>query len=157
MALLFRCTVISLLCVMLMHGVWGLTLQVEPKTTECFYQKLDAGTPAQLEFVVTRGGLLDINVKVTNPSGATLHEALYFSHDGEETVLKIDTSETGVYSFCFDNEMSRWTAKVVNFEIVIEKPPKPEDQGMYSNILTARTRFMFYAPPSEILTFAILP
>jgi len=95
----------------------GLTLQVEPRTTECVYQRFEAGETVHLEFLVTRGGLLDINVKLSNPSGAVIHEGLHFFQEGDEGVQRFTTTEAGIYAFCFDNEMSRWTAKVVTFDI----------------------------------------
>lgn len=45
-------------------GSYSLTLQVEPKTTECFYEYFEAGQNVSLNYGVTRGGLLDILVQV---------------------------------------------------------------------------------------------
>ena len=96
----------------------GLVIQVEPKTSECFYQKITASSKVAFEYRVTRGGLLDINIKVTAPSGRVLHQELHFFRGADEGVTKFDAEEDGVYSFCFDNEMSRWTAKVVDFDVI---------------------------------------
>ena len=42
----------------------ALTLQVEPKTEECFNQFIDQGKDVSVMYSVTRGGLLDIDVRV---------------------------------------------------------------------------------------------
>jgi len=96
----------------------GLTMQVEPRTTECFFY--EAGRlheEVTFEFVVTRGGLLDVNFRIQSPNGKMLHDQLHFFPEGEEFVKTLRIDELGSYSFCFDNQMSRWTAKVVQFEL----------------------------------------
>ena len=42
----------------------ALTLQVEPKTEECFSQFVEQGKDVTVLYSVTRGGLLDIEVRV---------------------------------------------------------------------------------------------
>jgi hypothetical protein len=40
------------------------TTQVEPKTTDCFHVDAKAGEKVHVVFFVTRGGLLDIDLRV---------------------------------------------------------------------------------------------
>ncbi len=51
---------------LLLHllSVNALTLQVEPKTEECFMQHIDQGNDVTILYSVTRGGLLDVDVRV---------------------------------------------------------------------------------------------
>ncbi|EAL60582.1 hypothetical protein DDB_G0293540 [Dictyostelium discoideum AX4] len=92
----------------------ALTLQVEPKSQECFYNFIESGKTSLLLYQVIRGGLLDINVKLTDPKGNTIFERLHF-----DTQMKgkqsFTAGESGAYKVCFNNEMSRFTAKVVTF------------------------------------------
>ncbi|KAM9973646.1 hypothetical protein ACTFIW_010760 [Dictyostelium discoideum] len=111
----------------------ALTLQVEPKSQECFYNFIESGKTSLLLYQVIRGGLLDINVKIishsycfshsspspsslllTDPKGNTIFERLHF-----DTQMKgkqsFTAGESGAYKVCFNNEMSRFTAKVVTF------------------------------------------
>eukprot|EP01095_Lingulamoeba_sp_RSL-Kostka_P005597 TRINITY_DN16_c0_g1_i1.p1 TRINITY_DN16_c0_g1~~TRINITY_DN16_c0_g1_i1.p1 ORF type:complete len:221 (+),score=67.93 TRINITY_DN16_c0_g1_i1:55-717(+) len=104
----------------------ALTLQVEPKSQECFYKDFDIGKDVKVSYSVVRGGLLDINFRVKyegDPSnnnaakGQIVYETLHFENKAEG-FYQFKTLESGVYSFCFDNEMARFTAKVVSFKIL---------------------------------------
>eukprot|EP00026_Physarum_polycephalum_P017753 Phypoly_transcript_19085.p1 GENE.Phypoly_transcript_19085~~Phypoly_transcript_19085.p1 ORF type:complete len:207 (+),score=25.83 Phypoly_transcript_19085:34-654(+) len=96
----------------------ALTLQVEPKTEECFFQFIDQGKDVTILYSVTRGGLLDIDVRIFDPRGNTLYQGLHFDSKmkGRQNFY---SQETGVYKLCFNNEISRFTAKVVSFSIQI--------------------------------------
>lgn len=119
-----------LAAVLMIHAAWGLTMQVEPRTTECFhYKALNVGEDITFEFVVTRGGLLDVNFRVVSPTGSILHQQLHFFPDGEEFVKTIRVNQAGDYAFCFDNEMSRWTAKVVKFELTSSSDASQQQTG----------------------------
>jgi hypothetical protein len=48
----------------LLSCIHALTMQVEPKTEECFYQFVDKEKDITILYSVTRGGLLDIDVRV---------------------------------------------------------------------------------------------
>ncbi len=72
-----------------------------------------------LQFEVIRGGLLDIQVRVLNPKGRAVYEKVaYFSRKSDadsesEGKVTITAATPGAHKICFDNTMSRWTAKVV--------------------------------------------
>ncbi|ELR17864.1 uncharacterized protein ACA1_248990 [Acanthamoeba castellanii str. Neff] len=58
---------VALLAIQVAHGM---TMQIEPRTTECFkYKSQRPGEDFTFEFVVTRGGLLDIQFRIVNPFG----------------------------------------------------------------------------------------
>eukprot|EP01094_Clydonella_sp_ATCC50884_P023905 TRINITY_DN5859_c0_g1_i3.p1 TRINITY_DN5859_c0_g1~~TRINITY_DN5859_c0_g1_i3.p1 ORF type:complete len:220 (+),score=83.42 TRINITY_DN5859_c0_g1_i3:100-759(+) len=103
----------------------AVTLQVEPKTTECFYHHFEADKGAKFFWQVVRGGLLDVLVQVkyegVHSSAATLgrviFEKMHFEGE-EEGFYEFRSGEAGIYSFCFNNEMARFTAKVVRFKII---------------------------------------
>lgn len=56
--------ILLLLCLLCIQQVQSLTLQVEPKTTECFFEIFEAGSDVSFSYRVVRGGLLDILVQV---------------------------------------------------------------------------------------------
>jgi len=96
----------------------ALTLQVEPKTEECFSQFVEQGKDITVLYSVTRGGLLDIDVRMYDPRGSTLYQGMHFDSKmkGKQ---QYTAQEAGVYKACFNNEMSRFTAKVVTFQFVV--------------------------------------
>eukprot|EP01116_Phalansterium_solitarium_P013884 TRINITY_DN31334_c0_g1_i1.p1 TRINITY_DN31334_c0_g1~~TRINITY_DN31334_c0_g1_i1.p1 ORF type:complete len:204 (+),score=39.08 TRINITY_DN31334_c0_g1_i1:91-702(+) len=93
----------------------ALTIEVAPGTAECFAVFADAGQLVQANFWVTRGGMLDIDLRVTAP-----HEVLLYSGvQSENGQYSFTAKVPGSYQFCWNNEMTRWTAKVVQFEITV--------------------------------------
>ena len=87
---------------------------------ECFYEDLEVNEVFSVEFEVVRGGLLDINIRLLNPKGKPVVERMaFFSKKDEEKADEGRVTYTanfgGRHKFCFDNSISRWTAKVVRF------------------------------------------
>jgi len=98
-----------------------LTFQVEPKTEECVYEKMAATEEFNMQFEVVRGGLLDIKLRINDPNDQIVNEKMAFFNKPENAVdagtVKFVSAIAGVHKICFDNTMSRWTAKVVSFII----------------------------------------
>lgn len=121
----------GLFAVLLVAPVLGtLNFQVEPKQQECFYQDLKAGETHDMDFEVLRGGLLDIKLKVEDPMNSILVDKLAFFNRQDEELNEAEgrvtfvATNTGIHKICFDNRMSRWTAKVCSFTIK-NKAAKP--------------------------------
>jgi hypothetical protein len=117
---LFVCLIASLVLAALVPGASSSTLSfdVAPKSEECFRHHVLEGNQWPFLFEVIRGGLLDIKLRISGPSGAVLHERLaFFNRDDaeneDEMQATIDSAQSGSYQVCFDNTMSRWTGKVV--------------------------------------------
>lgn len=94
----------------------ALTFQVEPQTEECLYEHIEDGKLFKMRFEVTRGGLFDIQFRVYNPRNRVIYEKMaYFSRKDTENLGEVEftATATGPHKICFDNTMSRWTAKVV--------------------------------------------
>jgi len=100
-----------------------LTMQVDARKSRCHYEELNAGQAFDLYFEVIRGGLLDIKFQLTDPNrNVVIDRVAFFNKPTEEQNSKEGTilytaKTTGTYKFCFDNTSSRWTAKVLSFEI----------------------------------------
>jgi len=88
---------------------------IEPKMKDCFYSAIDAGNRVIVDFFVLRGGLLDIELNIISP----MHEVMYTGLHFEQSKYEFTPTQSGVYQVCFNNEMARWTAKVVTFEVLV--------------------------------------
>ena len=97
--------------------VCGLTRQVEPKISECYLFDVTEGEKFTVLYEVTRGGLLDIvfDVKFNDNQ---IHNEKHFSTESPGSFTHI-ASKDGSFKICFDNTMSRWTAKVVEFDMFV--------------------------------------
>jgi len=101
----------------------ALSIEVAPQSEECFFEELEQGKSFELDFEVIRGGLLDIELVVTNPRGQVVYQKLSFfnTRDGlgsqNEGMFNFKPEVAGVYRFFFNNKMSRWTPKVVSFGV----------------------------------------
>jgi hypothetical protein len=100
-----------------------MTIQIEPKKSECFYFDASAGQTMQLSFFVTRGGLLDIDLKVNGPDNQQLYAGLIF----ESSIQVFTASRAGAYEFCFSNAMARWTPKIISFELKVDLESEKKD------------------------------
>jgi len=100
-----------------------MTIQIEPKKSECFFFDASAGQTMQLSFFVTRGGLLDIDLKVNGPDNQQLYAGLIF----ESSVQVFTASRAGAYEFCFSNAMARWTPKIISFELKVDLESEKKD------------------------------
>jgi hypothetical protein len=76
-----------------------------------------------LALQVQSGGSFDINYSVTGPNGR-------YIMDGEKERqgdFVFTARDPGEYKFCFNNEMSTYTEKFVDFEISVSLPSLPSD------------------------------
>jgi len=113
-------TVVVLL--VLFANVFSLSIQVEPKSSDCFYEDFMAGREVTVSWDILRGGKLDIGVKIEFISdSAQLGESILFDkmifQGTNERSYSFRTRFDGRYAICFNNEMSRFTPKVIQFQI----------------------------------------
>ncbi|KAJ7334711.1 emp24/gp25L/p24 family/GOLD-domain-containing protein [Mycena albidolilacea] len=122
----------------LLHFVWALfylinlslrarasalTTAIAANERLCFYADVDkAGEKIGFYFAVQSGGSFDIDFDIKDPNDKIIL-------DGErerqgDYVLTANT--VGEYSFCFENDMSTLTEKLVDFDIMVESEPRRE-------------------------------
>mmetsp|Transcript_7570 Transcript_7570/g.11241 ORF Transcript_7570/g.11241 Transcript_7570/m.11241 type:complete len:202 (-) Transcript_7570:2115-2720(-) len=94
--------------------VQGLTVKVEPREEQCFYEKTEeSDTRVMLEYSVASGGFLDIDVTIHSDSGALIYNAERET-EGRHSFI---AERVGTYKFCFSNKIVTLTPKIVSFEI----------------------------------------
>lgn len=94
------------------HESSGLTFELPDNEKMCFHQDFEGSKKYIFEFKVLRGGNNDVDVRVQSPNGILLYEAI----KRNTGVHSFDIS-WGTYTFCFSNEFSSYTHKIVYFEI----------------------------------------
>jgi hypothetical protein len=67
---------------------------------------------------VQSGGVFDVDYTVQGPNGKVLLQGEK-ERQGDFVFTAV---ETGEYSFCFNNEMSTFTEKTIDFEISVRLP-----------------------------------
>lgn len=88
----------------------GFRFDLPDSEEHCFYEEFENSVAMLFEFTVIRGGKFDIDVTATDPDGVLWYEELRLSHDS--VAFK---AVNGTYTFCFSNEFSSYTHKVVQF------------------------------------------
>lgn len=91
----------------------SLTIELPDKENWCFGHVFQKAAPYIFSFKVIRGSNNDVNVKVTTPNGRAIYDKMR-QHDGR---LELDTTTRGAYQFCFNNDFSTITHKIVFFSI----------------------------------------
>ncbi|PPQ90490.1 hypothetical protein CVT25_014773 [Psilocybe cyanescens] len=97
----------------------ALTTAIAPNERVCFFADVDK---AGEKIGVQSGGSFDIDFDIKDPNQKVIL-------DGErerqgDYVLTANT--VGEYAFCFENDMSTLTDKLVDFDIMVESEPRRE-------------------------------
>ncbi|KAH0835672.1 Aldehyde/histidinol dehydrogenase [Lanmaoa asiatica] len=97
----------------------ALTTIIAPNERLCFYADVDK---AGEKIGVQAGGSFDIDFDVKDPN-----EKLLLDGRRERSGDYVFTANTvGEYSFCFENDMSTLTDKLLDFDIMVESEPRRE-------------------------------
>ncbi|EKM74699.1 hypothetical protein AGABI1DRAFT_80792, partial [Agaricus bisporus var. burnettii JB137-S8] len=115
----------------LLLGAWlavtahasALTTPIAANEKLCFYADVDkAGEKIGFYFAVQSGGSFDIDYEVKDPNDKILLDGQR-ERQGD-FILTANT--VGEYTFCFENDMSTLTEKLVDFDIMVESEPRRE-------------------------------
>ncbi|KZT01670.1 uncharacterized protein LAESUDRAFT_686321 [Laetiporus sulphureus 93-53] len=104
------------------HAV-ALTTAIGANERLCFYADVDkAGEKIGFYYAVQAGGSFDIDFEVKDPN-----EKVILDGSRERQGDYVLTANTiGEYSFCFENDMSTLTEKLIDFDIMVESEPRRE-------------------------------
>ncbi|CAK7265272.1 hypothetical protein SEPCBS119000_001426 [Sporothrix epigloea] len=107
----------------------ALTYKLAAGEKACFYAQAPlTGKKIAFYFAVQSGGSFDVNYEVADPNGKILLDGL----NERQGDFVFTAKEAGEYQFCFDNEMSTYTDKYVDFDITVENESRvslPSKQG----------------------------
>ncbi|XP_069694045.1 transmembrane emp24 domain-containing protein 5 [Periplaneta americana] len=102
-----------------------MTINIDPRKEECFYQAMKSGQVIDLEYQVIDGGQgeIDINFHLATPTG----RVIVYDVKKPESVHRVQLSEDGDYRMCWDNTFSHFNSKTVFFEIIVEDADDDKD------------------------------
>jgi hypothetical protein len=93
---------------------------------------------ADIGFQVQAGGAFDIDYEVTGPNGKYIMDG----QKERQGDFVFTAQEPGEYKFCFNNEMSTFAEKYVDFEISVSIHGWQQSLARYSLELIANTSRM---------------
>ncbi|KAJ1303815.1 hypothetical protein OPQ81_008237 [Rhizoctonia solani] len=109
----------------------ALTTTVPPNQRLCFYADVDKeGEKIGFYFAVQSGGDFDIDFEVKDP----LNEQILDGQRERQGDYIFTANRVGEYSFCFENDMSSFTEKLVDFDIMVESEPRREPPARASQL-----------------------
>lgn len=99
----------------------ALTYRLDAHEKACFFANVDhKGTKVAFYFAVQSGGSFDIDYSVVGPGPNGGPEKVILDGTKERQGDFVFTAnEVGEYRFCFNNEMSTFAEKLVDFEIAV--------------------------------------
>ncbi|CAK6968371.1 transmembrane emp24 domain-containing protein 1b [Scomber scombrus] len=92
------------------------TFLLQAGRSECFFQTAAKNGTMEVEYQVIAGAGMDVDFTIISPANIQLISESRRS-DG---VHVVDATEEGDYQICFDNTFSRFSEKMVFFEIILE-------------------------------------
>lgn len=97
----------------------------------CFYAEVDKEKEKiGFYFAVQSGGTFDIDFEVRDPRDVVILDGKQ-ERQGDYIMT---ANHIGEYSFCFENDMSTITEKLVDFDIMVESEPRKETPGKPSQL-----------------------
>ncbi|KAG8757551.1 hypothetical protein FRC14_001958 [Serendipita sp. 396] len=109
----------------------ALTTAIPANARMCFYAEVDK--PKEkigFYFAVQSGGSFDIDFDVKDPRDVIILDG---KHERQGDYI-LTANHVGEYAFCFENDMSTITEKLVDFDIMVESEPRKETPGKPSQL-----------------------
>ena len=102
----------------------SMTFELPDNENFCFYEEFDGAKRYVFEYDVLAGGLNDVDASVKSPNGKILYKET--KQNSDEFVFE---SSRGTYEFCFSNEFSTFTHKIVYFSLGPELQKTLAEEG----------------------------
>merc|ERR1711939_362992 len=107
----------------------ALTYKLQPNEKACFFADVkQRSSKIAFYFAVQSGGSFDVDYEVVGPQERTIMKG----EKEKQGDFVFTANDIGEYRFCFNNEMSTWAEKLVDFEIAVENESRaqlPAKQG----------------------------
>ncbi|KAF2865810.1 emp24/gp25L/p24 family/GOLD-domain-containing protein [Massariosphaeria phaeospora] len=107
----------------------ALTYKLDAHEKACFFANVEQkGTKVAFYFAVQSGGSFDVDYSAVGPNEKVILDGTK-ERQGD---FVFTATEAGEYRFCFNNEMSTFAEKMVDFEIAVENEARaqlPSKQG----------------------------
>ena len=94
----------------------SLTFELADNERTCFFEDFQGSARHVFEYSVLSGGMTDVDASLESPNGKILYKETKRKQDS----VHFETSP-GTYQFCFSNEFSTFTHKVVYLSVRPEK------------------------------------
>ena len=102
-----------------------MAFELKDNAVQCFYEEVEKDKPCFLKLMVVSGGNYDVDVSLFDPSDHVIYQKQREQYD----FVEFTTSESGEYYFCFSNEFSSFTHKLVYFDFTTGYEPPITDIG----------------------------
>ncbi|XP_005097949.1 transmembrane emp24 domain-containing protein 3 [Aplysia californica] len=110
-----------------------LTFELPDNERMCFHEEVQKGESATLEFQVITGGNYDVDLEITAPNGQVLYKDIKKQYDS----FHWTADHKGIHSFCFSNEFSTFTHKIVYFDLEVgDERPAVEEMSDHQTAMT---------------------
>ena len=101
----------------------ALSYKLAPNEKACFYATVEeAGAKVAVYFAVQSGGSFDVDYTVVGPK----EHMIMAGNKERQGDFVFAAGEAGEHRVCFDNDMSTFTDKMVDFEITVGSPPSSQ-------------------------------
>uniref|UniRef100_D3TLR1 Transmembrane emp24 domain containing 3 n=2 Tax=Glossina morsitans morsitans TaxID=37546 RepID=D3TLR1_GLOMM len=134
-----NCTqILWFICFLMSFLNWPMTLAVEftfdlaDGAEDCFYEEIRRNITAYLEFQVSAGGQLDVDVTLKDPQGRVIYEQQKATFDSHQFVAET----TGIYTACFSNKFSTFSHKFVYIDFQVGDEPALPGVDDHATVLT---------------------
>ncbi|XP_069766768.1 transmembrane emp24 domain-containing protein 3-like [Narcine bancroftii] len=94
-----------------------LVFELADKDVQCFFEEMEKGSDYTFLFKVVGGGHYDVDCFIEDPKG----QMIYRKHKIHKEDFHKKAELSGDYKFCFGNQFSSFTHKVVFFHLQVDK------------------------------------
>lgn len=112
-----------------------ITFELPDNDAICFYENLKGSSKYIFSYQVVHGGSFDVDIDIKRPN----QEILRSIKRGTEDTEQLDIDQNGTYAFCFSNEFSSISHKLIFFELHLESYESLSEeagQNIYPSAMT---------------------
>ncbi|XP_021951978.1 transmembrane emp24 domain-containing protein 3 isoform X2 [Folsomia candida] len=109
-----------------------LTFELPDNAKECFHENIKKDVSSTFEFQVVTGGQYDVDVSIEAPNKEIIYKEVKKQYDTFTWVPSV----SGVFTFCFSNEFSTFSHKLIYLDLQVgDEAPLP-GLGEHATALT---------------------